>query len=183
MIFRKANIYDANDIANVHYEMWHKIYHEKLSKTYLDHFNLDYRKKYWLSFINSNKTVYVVEEKLGGIDGFIIPLIRRVTRAQNVGELNMSYIADNDEMEFHTKGLVLSCAKLFMKNNADEMYAWMDRENPVTSILLNMGAKETDAKVDRIDTKDVIKMKIIFSDLKKLLEREVETLERMKFEF
>ncbi len=183
MILRRANIYDATDIAKVHVRVWNEFHKERVSEPFLKHFNFEYRKKYWVRFINENRICFVVEEKGGSIDGFIVPGLKRLNENENVGEILMHYVNDNQHYEQNFASLLLVSSMLFQKNNANSMYTWIHREHPSIEKYKKLGGVETSAKVDRMDSKDIIKIKLEWSDLTKLNDENQAILDNMIVEF
>ncbi len=183
MILRRANIYDATDIAKVHVKVWNEFHKERVSEPFLKHFNFEYRKKYWVRFINENRICFVVEEKGGSIDGFVVPGLKRLNENENVGEILMHYVNDNQHYEQNFASLLLASAMLFQKNNANTMFTWIHREHPSIEKYKGLGGVETSAKVDRMDSKDIIKIKLEWTDLEKLNEENQSILDNMIVEF
>lgn len=171
MILRRANIYDSNDIAKVHVSEWNDFYKDRVSEDFLNHFDFEYRKKYWIKFINENRICFVVEEKGGSIDGFIVPKLKRLNPNENIGEIMMQYVNHNSSYNQNVAILLYSCAKLFLKNKANSMYTWVHRESDYVDKYKELSGIETDAKVERMDSKDIIKLKIEWHELDKLIEK------------
>ncbi len=183
MILRRANIYDANDIAKVHLKVWNEFYKERVSEPFLKHFNFEYRRKYWVKFINENRICFVIEEKGGSIDGFIVPVLKRVSSEENIGEISMQYLHNNQYYNENFSSLVISTAMLFNKNKANSMYTWVHRESPYIEKYKELDGVETSAKVERMDSKDVIKIKIEWNDLQSTIERHKAVLDEKIVEF
>lgn len=183
MILRRANIYDATDIAKVHFKVWNDFHKERVSEPFLKHFNFEYRKKYWVKFINENRICFVVEEKGGSIDGFIVPGLKRLNENENVGEILMHYVNNNQYFMQNFSALLLSSAMLFRKNNANAMYTWIHREHGNVEKYKMLGAVETSAKVDRMDSKDIIKIKLECNDLEAFIAEHEAILNDMLVEF
>ncbi len=183
MILRRANIYDATDVAKVHLKVWNEFHKDRVSEPFLKHFNFDYRKKYWVKFINENRICFVIEEKGGSIDGFIVPGLKRLNENENVGEILMHYVNNNQHYYQNFSSLLLTSAMLFRKNNANSMFTWIHREHPSIEKYKELGALETNAKVDRMDSKDIIKIKLEWNDLELLIEKNKDALDKMIVEF
>lgn len=183
MILRRANIYDATDIAKVHFKVWNDFHKERVSEPFLKHFNFEYRKKYWIRFINENRICFVVEEKGGSIDGFIVPGLKRLSETENVGEILLHYVNNNHNFMQNFSSLLLVSAMLYRKNNANSMYTWIHREHSNIEKYKLLGGTETSAKVDRMDSKDIIKIRLDWNDLESFIEQNQEVLESMKVEF
>ncbi len=183
MILRRANIYDATDIAKVHLKVWNEFYKDRVSEPFLKHFNFEYRKKYWVRFINENRICFVVEEKGGSIDGFIVPGLKRLNENENIGEILMHYVNNNQYYEQNFSSLLISSAMLFKKNNANNMLTWIHREHPSIGKYKELGASETSAKVDRMDSKDIIKIKLEWDNLENLINNNQDVLNNMIVEF
>ncbi len=183
MILRRANIYDSNDIAKVHVNAWSNFYAGRVSEAFLNHFDFEYRKKYWIRFINDNRICFVLEEKGGSIDGFIVPRLKRLNKNENIGEVMMHYVNRNNTYAKNLGALLYSCAKLFLKNNANSMFTWIHRESDYVDKYKELGGVETDAKVERMDSKDIIKIKIEWNDLDELLKKYNSVFDDMTMEF
>ncbi len=183
MILRRANIYDANDIAKVHLKVWNEFYKERVSEPFLKHFNFEYRRKYWVKFINENRICFVVEEKGGSIDGFIVPILKRVNKDENIGEIVMQYVNYNQNFNENFASLLVSSAMLFRKNKANSMYTWVHRESQYIDKYKELGAVETSAKVDRMDSKDVIKIKLEWKNLDEMIANHQSVLDSKIVEF
>ncbi len=183
MILRRANIYDATDIAKVHLKVWNDFHKERVSEPFLKHFNFDYRKKYWVKFINENRICFVVEEKGGSIDGFIVPGLKRLNENENVGEILMHYVNNNQHYVQNFSSLLLASAMLFKKNNANTMYTWVHREHPSIEKYKAFDGVESSAKVDRMDSKDIIKIKLEWYNLEETIDKYQDILDSMIVEF
>ncbi len=183
MILRRANIYDANDIAKVHFKLWNERYKERVSTPFAKHFDYEYRRKYWIKFINENRICFVVEEKGGSIDAFVVPVLKRINEVENIGELHMHYVNYNQYFARNFSSLLTLSARLFVKNNATKMFTWIDKDNPYIEKYKELGAKETNARVDRMDSKDIIKIKLEWDDLDELVVDNECILEEMIIEF
>ncbi len=183
MILRKANIYDANDIAKVHVDVWTKFHQSKVSDDFLKFYDLDNRKKFWLKVIGEGRIVFVIEEKGGAIDGVIVPRLKRLTSTENVGELLMHYVNSNLDYDFNRTVLLVACAKLFAKNNANSMYSWVYRGSDMLDFYKDFGAEEKDAKVDKLDGKDIIKIKMGWDNLENFIKVNGTELDKIIVEF
>lgn len=183
MIIRKANIYDSNDIAKVHMVAWNELYANKVSPAFMEHFDFEYRKKHWIRFVNDGKLCFVLEEKGGSIDGFIVPRLKRINSEQNAGEIVMHYVNYNPNYMQNISALLFSCAKLFVKNKANSMYTWINRESAYVDRYKELSGVETEAKIERMDSKDMIKIKIEWHDLNALLVKHEAVFDDMILEF
>lgn len=63
MIIKKANAYDATNIAKVHFDEWSGFYKNYVSSEFLENFHLRIGKKFWMRYISDGGIVYLVEEK------------------------------------------------------------------------------------------------------------------------
>ncbi len=183
MILRKANIYDSNDIAKVHVDVWRKFYEGRVSDDFLNYYDFNARKKFWLKFIGDNKIAFVIEEKGGSIDGVIVPKLKRLDETQNIGELLIMYVNANENYELNKTALLIACAKLFKKNNANTMYSWVHRESDLLDFYRKLGAEEQDAKVERLDGKDIIKIKVYWNSIDDFLNNYESELDKLIVEF
>ncbi len=171
MIIRKANLYDTNDIARVHYDVWTDFYRDFVSREFLEKLSFDNRKKFWMKYINDGNVVYVIEEKTGGIIGFAVPKIHKSKTKESFGEIIAHYVADKYQHHGYGKVLLLACAKLFIKNKVDHMRVWVHRDNPSAEFYKHMEGVEMEAKLDRLDNKDIVKLNITWHELPNLIER------------
>lgn len=169
MILRRANIYDSNDIAKVHVTNWAEFYKDKVSPEFFNFFDFEYRKKYWVKFINDGRLCFVLEEKGGSIDGFIVPRITKLSSDENIGEVVYTSVNHNANYAVNTAALLYACAKLFSVNFCKSMYLWLHRDSSLADEFRNLGGVETGAKIERMDSRDMIKIKIEWNDLSKLL--------------
>ncbi len=183
MILRKANIYDSNDIAKVHVDVWRKFYEGRVSEEFLKYYDFEARKKFWLKFIGENKIAFVIEEKGGSIDGVIVPKLKRLTVLENVGEILMVYVNANEDYDINRTALLIACAKLFQKNNANTMYTWVHRESDLLDFYRSVGGEEKDAKVERLDGKDIIKIKVCWDSIEDFLNDYESELDKLIVEF
>lgn len=165
MIIRKANIYDTNDIARVHYDVWTDFYGDFVSPEFLEKLSYENRKKFWLKYINEGSIVYVIEEKTGGIIGFAVPQIHKSKAGESYGEIIAHYVADKHQHNGYGSALLVACAKFFRKNHLDQMRVWVHRDNPSTEYYKKFKGVEMDARLDRMDNKDIIKLNISWQDL------------------
>ncbi len=178
MILRKANIYDVNDIANVHCAVWNEFYGKYVSKEFMQKLNFANRKKFWLRYINDGHIVFVMEEKQGAIVGFVVPkLIKTVDNAQ--GEILAHYMSKKFQNNGYGTALLVACAKLFVKNKINSMYLWIHRDNPSVNIYQKLGAEEDGAKLARLDSKDIVKIKYEWTDLEKFISEHEVVLEKI----
>ncbi len=183
MILRRANIYDSNDIAKVHVDVWTSFYESRVSEEFLNFYDLENRKKFWLKFIGEGRIAFVVEEKGGGIDGVIVPRLKRASQTENIGEILMQFVNSNEDYDLNRTALVIACAKLFEKNNANKMYTWVHRESDLLDFYRNLNGEEKDAKVERLDGKDIIKIKIEWDDVSKFIKDYEAELDKLIVEF
>jgi len=170
MIIRKANLYDTNDIARVHYDVWSDFYKDFVSKEFMEKLSFDNRKKFWMKYINDGNVVYVVEEKTGGIVGFAVPKIHKSKMKDSYGEIIAHYVADKYQHHGYGRLLLLACAKLFHKNKVDTMRVWVHRDNPSAEFYKHLDGVEMEAKLDRLDNKDIVKLNIAWHGLATLIE-------------
>lgn len=177
MILRRANIYDSNDIAKVHVTNWTEFYKDKVSPEFFNFFDFEYRKRYWVKFINDGKLCFVLEEKGGSIDGFIVPKITRLTGEENIGEVVYASINSNANYAVNTAALLYACAKLFSVNSCKSMYIWLHRDSILADEFRALGGVETGAKIERMDSRDMIKIKIEWSDISILLPQLAERIQ------
>jgi len=169
MLIRKANIYDISDIAKVHVEAWNTTYDRIMSREYLDGFTVERRKKFWLKFINEGKSVYVVEEKSGEIVGFAVPKIARSDSNEALGEVSAMYILEKYQRQGIGKKLLITCARLLRNVDIEKMVIWVLKDNPACGFYKAMGGEEVDARIDRIDNKDLLKLAYKWDNLSSLI--------------
>ncbi len=170
MLIRKANIYDTTDIARVHAETWRSAYRRVLSEEYLSQFTLEKRKKYWMKYINDGKSVYVVEEKSGEIIAFVVPNVQRDEHRGYVGEISAIYVQDRFQRRGVGRKLVATCARLMVNNDVKSMRVWVLKDNPARQFYRLLGGTECDARIERLDNKDYLKLAYIWDDLPALIE-------------
>ena len=178
MILRRANIYDSNDIAKVHFTTWSEFYKDRVSPEFLKYFDFEYRKKQWIKFITDGRICYVLEEKGGSIDGFIVPRIIKLSTEENIGEVLISCVNNNANFLENSQALLLSCAMLFNVNSANKMYTWLHRESSFCDVYKGLDGVENGARIERMDSKDIIKIKIEWDDITALLEEYNDILEK-----
>ncbi len=183
MILRKANIYDTNDIAKVHSEVWEDFYGKYVTPKYLQKLSYENRRKFWLKYINEGKIVYVMEEKTGGIVGFCVPKMVKINASQAYGEVVAHYVAEPAMHKGYGTALLVACAKLFQKNEADYMSLWVHRDNPSTVFYRKMGGVEKGANVFRLDNKDIVKLNYVWEDLVEFIESHQYALENIVNEY
>lgn len=169
MLIRKANVYDISDIAKVHVEAWHTTYDRIMSRDYLEGFTIEKRKKFWLKYINDGKSVYVVEEKNGEIVGFAVPKIVRSDNNEALGEVSAMYILEKYQRQGIGKKLLITCARLLRNVDVNKMIIWVLKENPACGFYKSLGGEEVDAKIDRIDNKDLLKLAYKWEDVNLLI--------------
>lgn len=180
MLIRKANIYDISDIAKVHVEAWNTTYDRIMSEEYLEGFTFERRKKFWLKFINDGKSVYVVEEKSGEIVGFAVPKVIRSAKSDPVGEISAMYILDKYQRRGIGKKMLITCAKLLRNVEVNRMIVWVLKENPACGFYKAVGGEEVDARIDRVDNKDLLKLAYRWDDLEALI-KDVDKKRENKF--
>lgn len=168
MIVKKANSYDAINIAKLHYELWNDFYKNMVSDDFLKKVSLDKRKKYWMRYISDNNIVYVIEEKTGDTVGFIVPIVHKRKNGEYVGEIVAHYVSNIHQNKGYGKKLLQVCAKFFDKNNVNSMFVWVQRENKAAEFYKKMYGEEVDARIDKVDTKNIVKLKFEWNDLKKV---------------
>ncbi len=183
MLIRKANVYDISDIAKVHVEAWQTTYDRIMSQEYLESMTLDKRKKFWLKFINDGKSVYVVEEKNGEIVGFAVPKVGKTEDNGYIGEVSAMYILEQFQRKGIGKKLLLTCAKLLQNLEINKMVVWVLKDNPACEFYKAMGGMEKDAKIDRIDSKDLLKLAYVWDDLRELIHNGEKVKENKFVEF
>ncbi len=183
MILRKANVYDTNDIAKVHCEVWEDYYGKYVSEAFLERVGYDNRRKFWLKYITEGNNVFVMEEKTGGIIGFVVPKISKYKAKSAVGEVLAHYVAKGSQKKNYGTALLVACAKLFVKNNATTMSLWVHRDNPSTIYYKNRGGEEVDAKLDRLDHKDIVKLNYVWTDLEGFINRNEGVFENIVREY
>jgi len=169
MLIRKANIYDTTDIARLHAETWHSAYRRFFSDEYMDQQTLDKRKKYWMKFINDGRTVYVVEEKSGEIIGFIVPKLSKDEQRGYRGEVSALYVSDRFQRRGVGRLLMGTCARLLMNNEIRSMVIWSMKDLPASQFYKAMGGVEFDARLERVDNKDFLKLGYRWDDLSELV--------------
>lgn len=183
MIIRKANIYDSNDIARVHYDVWTDFYGDFVTKEFLEKLSYDNRKKFWMKFINDGHVVYVIEEKTGGIVAFAVPNMYKLKTVNAYGEIIAHYVAEKHQHQGYGSVLLMACAKLFHKNDIDKMRVWVHKDNPSTEFYKKMEGVEMDAKLDRLDNKDIIKLNIEWQGLEELINRHADVFDGITKEY
>ncbi len=171
MILRKANIYDINDIANVHCEVWNEFYGKYVSKEFIAKLSFEHRKKFWIRYINNGHIVFVIEEKQGAIVGFAVPQFNRRNPSSSTGEILAHYMSKKFQNKKFGTALLVACAKLFVKNNINSMHLWIHRDNPSTAVYRKLGAEEDGAKLARLDSKDIVKLKYKWDDISAFIDR------------
>lgn len=170
MLIRKANIYDTTDIARVHVETWRSTYRRVLSDEYLSLFTMEKRKKYWMKFINDGKPVYVVEEKSGEIIAFVVPNVQRDEQRGYVGEISALYVQDRFQRRGVGRKLIATCARLMVNNDVKSLKVWVLKDNPARQFYRILGGVECDARIERMDNKDYLKLAYRWDDLPRLIE-------------
>lgn len=183
MIIKKANTYDATNIARVHFEEWTDFYKSFVSDDFLKKYSFENRKKFWIRYISEGGVVYIVEEKTGDIVGFVVPKLIRLSYVQNSGEIMAHYVSKDYQRKGYGKLLLVSCAKFFLKNKSKEMSVWIHRENPAMGFYEHMGGIEKDVKIERMDSKNIVKLKLIYDDLEKLIDDNNDIFEGVIKEF
>lgn len=168
MQIRKANIYDTTDVARVHAETWVSTYRRLFSDEYVEQQTLDKRKKFWMRFINEGKSVYVVEEKSGEIVGFIVPRVARDDRQKYRGEISALYVTDRFQRRGVGRKLMATCAKLMLGNDIRSMVVWVLKEMNACHFYKALGGEEFEARIERLDNKDFVKLGYRWDDLQTL---------------
>ncbi len=183
MILRKANIYDINDIAKVHCEVWQDFYGKYVTPEYLEKLSFENRKKFWLRYLNDGKIAFVMEEKTGGIIGFAVPKMIKVNTHYGYGEVIAHYVAEKAMHHGYGTALLVACAKFFVKNNASHMSLWIHRDNPSTIFYRKIGGEEKGANVFRLDNKDIVKLNYIWEDLPTFIETHQHVMDNILKEY
>lgn len=183
MILRKANIYDTNDIAKVHCEVWKAYYGKYVSPEFLEKLGFANRKKFWLKYINEGNIVFVVEEKTGGIVGFAVPKIVKTNVNVAYGEILAHYVGEKAQRSGLGTALMVACAKLFVKNKVPTMSLWIHRDNASTEFYNKIGGRETSAKLSRLDNKDIVKLHFVWDDLERFIETHQSAMDNIVKEY
>ncbi len=179
MILRKANIYDINDIAKVHCEVWNDFYGKYVSKEFLQKLSFANRKKFWLHYINDGHIVYLVEEKQGAGVGFIVPKLKKISEDEIEGEILAHYMSKKFQNQGYGTALMLTCAKLFVKNGVNNMSLWIHRDNPSVAVYRKLGAEEINLKLFQLDGKDIVKINYKWNDLEAFIEKYEYVLDKL----
>lgn len=183
MILRKANIYDINDIARVHCDVWNSIYSKYVTPEFLEKLNYSNRKRFWLKYINDNNIVFVMEEQQGAIIGFAVPRINKKGTQEANGEVLAHYMAKTFQGKQYGTALMVACAKLFIKNNVPTMSLWIHRDNPTSAIYRKLGGEEEGAKLARLDNKDIVKIKYEWKELQTFVDSHESSFEGITKEY
>lgn len=177
MIIKKANAYDASNIARVHHDEWNKFYKNYVSESFAKKITVEARKKFWIRYISDGGVVYVIEEKMGELVGFIVPKLISKSYGVNEGEIMAHYVTRGYQSHGYGKALLVAAAKFFLKNKAQDMHVWVHRENPSVYFYVNNGGKEVDVKMEKLDSKNIIRLKYKFDDLEELIQKNEDSLQ------
>lgn len=183
MIIKKANAYDATNIAKVHFDEWSSFYKNYVSHEFIEKFSFENRKKFWMRYISDGGIIYVVEEKTGDIVGFAVPKLISKSYEENEGEIIAHYVGKHYQKKGYGKLLLVSCAKFFAKNKVKNMYVWLHQENPAIMFYESQGAQESDFKIDRVEARNIVKLKYSFHDIEAYVENNESVFEGVLKEF
>lgn len=170
MIIRKANVYDTNDIAKVHHDAWVHFYKHSVSEEFMEKYSLEKRRRFWMKYINDGNIVYVVEEKTGGILGFIVPKISTDILDKYKGEIVSHYVMDRFQHRGLGRLLFVASAKLFKVNKINGLKVWVHKDSPACEFYKRMGGIELGAKLERFDNRDIIKLCYVWDNLEQYIE-------------
>lgn len=153
MNIRKANVYDAIDIARVHIDAWRSTYRNILSEDFLEELSFDKRKKIWLNKLENSHGIYVAENIDGKVVGFIDSGAQRRDDYEYQGEIYAVYILD--EYQNHRVGseLMYRAVKNMIEKEYSNLIIWMLDGGPANYFYKKIGGDLRHSRIDIIGGK------------------------------
>lgn len=161
MLYRKANIFDVNEIARVTLDTWNTTYKGLISDRILQKRSYEVLAQKWndrLTNLTDNEIIYVTEDDHGTIIAFIWAALEKINPIGDLlelnnfrGELMAIYVLkeyQNKKIGFH---LVSQVVSYLLSKNINSMVVWVLKENPSKGFYKRLGAKYIGDKYLNLD--------------------------------
>ncbi|MBM7571424.1 GNAT family N-acetyltransferase [Aquibacillus albus] len=144
---RKAELKDAEKIANVHLKSWKSTYSDLINEQDMSNITYENRKTLWETILKmpmKGQPALVIHDDKEEIIGFISGGKERTKRFGYDGEIYAIYLLG----EYQRKGLGSMLLEAFAKEMKKEGYqsilVWVLTQNPTSQFYLDYGAKQID---------------------------------------
>ncbi|WP_371069858.1 N-acetyltransferase family protein [Sediminibacillus sp. JSM 1682029] len=142
---RKAELEDAEQIANVHVNSWKSTYFELINEKDMSNITFENRKALWetiLKMPTSGQVALVVENTDGEIVGFVSGGKERTKRFGFDGEIYAIYLlADYQRQGLGTRMLAAFTEEM-VKEGYQSMLVWVLTQNPSSRFYAKHGARQ-----------------------------------------
>ncbi|WP_053220484.1 GNAT family N-acetyltransferase [Virgibacillus senegalensis] len=142
---RKAELKDAEQIANVHVSSWKSTYFELINEKDMSNITFENRKALWETILKmpaSGQVALVVEKEDGDIIGFVSGGKERTKRFGYDGEIYAIYLlADYQRQGLGTKMLAAFTDEM-VKEGYQSMLVWVLTKNPSSKFYAKHGARQ-----------------------------------------
>ena len=142
MLIRKANLEDAQGIANVHVDTWRTTYEGIIPTKFLNELAYDERKKSWENNImRAENVVFVVENEDGQIIGFADTSRRENNLELNTIDLTSLYLLEAYQGNGIGKLLMKALFEHYKNQGYDKVYVDVLADNKTRYFYEYFGAK------------------------------------------
>lgn len=154
MIIRKASVYDASGIAQVHYEMFLKTYSNIYPEDVMGKVDLEKTKKKWIKILTEENDVLVAEASDGRIVGFVKghPILNR----EYDSEISAIFLLEKYQNSGLGKTLFFRGLKELAKSKCNSTIVWCNKDNDNVYFYESIGGEIFDTKIDRVGNRDYV---------------------------
>jgi ribosomal protein S18 acetylase RimI-like enzyme len=171
---RKADINDAEGIANVHVDSFHTTYQGIYPEEFLSNLTYDQARHRWETDYLSPKShdaTYVAEDDSNKIVGFVICGRDRDNDPTYNGEVIGLYVLQNMQRRGIGKQLLLAAVKELNRQGFDSMIVWVLADNPSRRFYEKLGGEQVQTRGIIVGGKEFKEYGYGWKNLNSLVER------------
>lgn len=168
MIIRKASVYDASGISNVHYEMFMKSYSNIYPENVMGKVDLEKTKRKWMKILNEDNDVLVAEASDGRIVGFVKGHV--IKNKSYDSEVSAIFLLEKYQHSGLGKTLFFRGLKELYQSKCNSTIVWCNKDNPSVEFYESIGGEIFDTKIDRIGSRDYVGLGFKWDNIGKLIE-------------
>ena len=171
VLIRQAQITDIPGIAKVQVDTWRKTYQEIIPIAFLEKLSYQQKEKMWAKFIKNDQNraqfVYVAENIIGEIDGFI-SFAESSGKDRFEAEVHAIYIFKELQRKGIGKLLLQTAVQKLLDHNLKSMYLWVLAKNPAEKFYRSLGGKIIDKKIVKISDQELTEIAYGWEDIEKI---------------
>jgi L-amino acid N-acyltransferase YncA len=144
MNIRLASVHDIEGIARVNVESWKSTYHGLISESFLSNLTIERGNKNWkwtFDNLNQDEVIYILEDDLGDIVGFVNGGKCREAGLEYSAELYTIYLLKEVQGKGYGKLLFHKLIETLKQRNYQSLMVWVLEDNPSINFYKKQGGQ------------------------------------------